>query len=440
MRVLSTALVESIVQSGSMMAARLSLIAATFVIGYFQPLIEVTQFDLFAIAATFVALGLGLGMDSGLSLIATEKKPSERNLMLWVALGFPACAVSVLGLILWLAHFWLEPIFLTWEQWALAITLGYFQANLTIAYSFDRFCGSAIKISLKILFFNLLGFAGGSILLAQGGQAIDFMITFTIALGLGNLWVIPGHLRRNTVPRQERLKATNTFKNLIGFSVWYLMSSLTLLMRRPIERFAILSVSSPEMLGGYIIISRLAELVGLVGTVLSAGFMPIILRRFDDAEDVGKALARNLLNGYFALSVLLLSGGLLMWPLYLEQIPFPAEFPTMPVMFVLIAANIFIGAASLSGQGFILSRKGHWVGIAGLILMTTFAAFTIFFLLLGIKIWSAPLGLLSASAIYILLVVQGSERIAPINYTTLRQIGWMTALVAVAFVLGQYSS
>lgn len=439
MGVMRKALLESVVQSGSMMAARLSLIAATFVIGFFQPLIEVTQFDSFAIAATFIALGLGLGMDSGLSLIAAEDRPEQRHLMLWVALAFPACAVLPLGLAVWGAHFWLDPILLTWGQWGLAVLFGYLQANLTIAYSFDRFSGSAIWISLKILGVNLLGFGAGSVLLAQGGHVSDFMVAYVVALGLGNLWVIPRHLWRHPVPRARRTEAIAVFRTLVGFSIWYLMSSLTLLLRRPIERVAVLAVSSPEMLGGYIILSRLAELVGLVGTVLSSGFMPIIIRRYHDADGVGKALARKLLNGYFALSIVLIAGALILWPLYLHRIPFPEGYPVMPVLFLLIAANVFIGGGTLSGQGFVLTRKGHFVGAAGAVLIAAFAGFAALLVTMGFGIWATPLGLLGAAAIYILLIVQGSEYLAPVGYSIWWQIGWMTGLIGLAFALGYWA-
>ena len=143
-------------------AARLSLVAATFVIGLHQPLIEVTQFDAFVIAATLIAVVLGLGIDSGLSLIASKDMVEQRHLMLWVALACPVCMVLPLLLAARLAYVWIDPILLTWGQWGLAIILGYFQANLAIAYSFDRYSGSAIAISLKILLINAVGFSAGS--------------------------------------------------------------------------------------------------------------------------------------------------------------------------------------------------------------------------------------------------------------------------------------
>lgn len=430
---------ESMVQSGSIMGARLSMIAATFVIGFFQPLVEVTQFDSFAIAATFIALGLALGMDSGLSLIAAEDRPEQRHLMLWVALALPACLVLPLGLALWAAYFWLDPILLTWGQWGLAVLFGYLQANLTIAYSFDRFSGSAVWISLKILGVNLLGFGVGSGLLAQGGHVSDFMIAYVLALGLGNIWVIPRHLWLYRVPRNSRAEAPVVFRKLVGFSIWYLISSLTLLLRRPIERVAVLAVSSPETLGAYIMLSRLAELVGLLGTMLSSGFMPIIIRRYYDADGGGKALARNLLNGYFALSVVLIIGGLILWPLYLHRIPLPDALPVMPILFLLIAANSLFGAIALSGQGFVLTGKGYFVGAAGAVLIVAFASFAALFIFLGLGIWAAPLGFLCSAAIYVLLIVQGSEHFAPIGYSIWWQIGWMIVLIGLAFTLGYWA-
>lgn len=439
MGVMRKALLESVVQSGSIMGARLSLIAATFVIGFFQPLTEVTQFDSFAIAATFIALGLGLGLDSGLALIASEDRSEQRHLMLWVALAFPACAVLPLGLAVWGAHFRLDPILLTWGQWGLAVLFAYFQTNLTITYSFDRFSGSAIWISLKILGVNLMGFGGGSMLLAQGGHVSDFILAYVVVLGLGNLWVIPRYLWRHPVPRDQRVEAVAVFRDLAAFSVFYLLSSLTLLMRRPIERVAVLAISSPEMLGGYIILSRLAELVGLVGGLLSSGFMPIIIRRYHDSDGVGKTLARRLLNGYFALSVGLMGGALTVWPLYLQSISFPDGYPVMQVLFLLIAANVLIGAGSLSGQGFILTRKGYFVGATGAVLIAAFSGFAALFITFGLGIWASPLGLLTGAVIYILLIVQGSEYLAPVGYSIWCQIGWMTGLIGLAFALGYWA-
>lgn len=436
MGIIRKGLLESVVQSGSIMAARLSLIAGTFVVGFFQPLAEVTQFDSFAIVATFIALGLGLGLDSGLSLVAAEDSPEQRHLMLWVALAFPTFAILPVGLVILGAQFWLDPILLTWGQWGLAAIFGYLQVNLTIAYTFDRFSGSAIWISLEILGFNLLGFGVGSVLLAQGGHVSDFIVAYVIALALGNLWVIPRHLWRHPVPGDRRAEALAVFRKLVGFSIWYLMSSLTLLMRRPIERVAVLAVGSPEILGSYIIVSRLAELVGLLGTVLSSGFMPIIIRRYHDADGAGKALARYLLNGYFALSVGLIVGAAILSPLFLDRISFPDAYPVMPILLLLIAANSLLGAISLSGQGFTLTRKGYFVGLAGAVLIVAFAGLSVLFVFAGLGIWAAPLGLLCAAAICVLLIVQGSEYLAPVGYSIWWQIVWMVLLIGLAFTLG----
>ena len=437
MSLLRKALLESVVQSGSMTAARLSLVAATFVIGLHQPLIEVTQFDAFVIAATLIAVVLGLGIDSGLSLIASKDMVEQRHLMLWVALACPACMVLPLLLAACLAYIWIDPILLTWGQWGLAIILGYFQANLAIAYSFDRYSGSAIAISLKILLINAVGFSVGCLLLAQGGDSADFMIAYVVTTGLGNLWIVPSHLWRHHVPHNLRAKAPAALYKLVGFSIWYVASSVTLLLRKPVERIMILAVSIPEMLGGYIILSRLAELVGLLGTALSAGFMPIIIRRYHDADGVGKNLARKLLDGYFAFSMLLTSGAFILWPLYLEDVPLPPEYPAMPILLLLITVNIFIGGAALSGQGFVLTQKGYYVGASGAFLLACFSAFGALFVLLGFGVWAAPMGLLVAAAAYIILIVQGSERLAPVGYSIWRQIGWMTTLIGLSLAIGQ---
>ena len=188
------------------------------------------------------------------------------------------------------------------------------------------------------------------------------------------------------------------------------------------------------MLGGYIILSRLAELVGLLGTALSTGFMPIIIRRYHDADGVGKNLARKLLDGYFALSMLLTSGALILWPLYLNDVPLPSEYPAMPILFLLITVNIFIGGAALSGQGFVLTQKGYYVGAAGAFLLACFSIFGALFVLLGFGVWAAPMGLLVASAAYIILIVQGSERLAPVGYSIWRQSGWMTTLIGLSSI------
>ena len=102
---------------------------------------------------------LGLGIDSGLSPNRIQR---YGRAALPDALGGPSLsclhglasfAGGTFGICL------IDPILLTWGQWGLAIILGYFQANLTIAYSFDRYSGSAIAISLKILLINAVGFS-----------------------------------------------------------------------------------------------------------------------------------------------------------------------------------------------------------------------------------------------------------------------------------------
>ena len=390
------AFLESIVQSGSMMASRLSLVAGTFVVGFFQPLTAVTQYDSFAITATFFALGLGLGLDSGLSLIAAEDNSEQRHLMLWVALSFPTFAILPVGLVIWLLHFWLDPVLITPQQLGLALILGYLQVNLTTAYSFDRFSGSAIRISLEILLFNLLGFLIGSLSLSQGGNVSDFIVAYVAALVVANLWVIPRHLVRHPVSRIKTSETVAMFRRLFGFSIWYLLSSLTLMLRRPIERIVVLAIGNTEILGTYIILSRMAELIGLFGTALSSGFMPIVIRRYHDPDGFGKTLARYLLNGYFAFTAVITVGVAFLSPFFLDRINFPDAYPVLRILIFLILANSLLGAISLSGQGFTLSRNGHFVGIAGVVLIMAFGGFSALFVSAGLGIFSATLGLLCA--------------------------------------------
>ena len=160
----------------------------------------------------------------------------------------------------------------------------------------------------------------------------------------------------------------------------------------------------------------------------------MIIRRYHDADGVGKALARKLLNGYFALTVLLIVGALILGPLYLQHIPRSGALPAMPILFLLIVANSLFGVVSLSGQGFVLTRNGHFVGAAGAVLIVSFALFVALFIFSSLGIWAAPLGFLCAAAIYGLLIVQGSEHFAPIGYSIWWQIGWMIVLIGLAMV------
>ena len=435
MSTVRTAFLESAVQSGSVMAARLSVLLATFVVGYFEPMTAVIQFDSFVIASTFVALGLGLGFDSGLSLVAAEVRIDQRHLMLWVALAFPTLVMLPLALALCGAYFWLEPILLMWWQWGLAVVYGYLQVNLTIAYAFDRFSGSAIKVSLIILVVNLLGFFVGSFSLARGGGVSDFMIAYVLALSLGNLIVIPRQILRYPVPLNMLSEAPAALWNLVSFSIWYLISSLTLLLRRPIERATVIAVSSPEILGTYIIVSRIAELIGLLGSILSSGFMPIIIRQYRDPDGSGKALARHLLDGYFALTIGLVGVMAVILPIfsYVESLPYNRE--VLPSLFLLIVANSLLGVTSLSGQGFTLTRKGHYVGLSGALFVLAYAGFSFIFSYAGYGISSTPMGFLLASFIYAVLIVQGSEYLAPVGYSIWRQLCWMLALIGLAFCI-----
>ena len=53
------------------------------------------------------------------------------------------------------------------------------------------------------------------------------------------------------------------------------------------------------------------------------------------------------------------------------------------------------------------------MGAAGAFLLACFSIFGALFVLLGFGVWAAPVGLLVASAAYIILIVQGSESLAP---------------------------
>jgi hypothetical protein len=70
-------------------------------------------------------------------------------------------------------------------------------------------------------------------------------------------------------------------------------------------------------------------------------------------------------------------------------------------------------------------------------MMVAFAGLAALFIVLGFGIWATPLALLGAAVIYILLIVQGSEYLAPVGFSIWRQIGWMIVLIGLAFALGQ---
>ena len=48
--------------------------------------------------------------------------------------------------------------------------------------------------------------------------------------------------------------------------------------------------------------------------------------------------------------MLLTSGALILWPLYLNDVPLPSEYPAMPILFLLITVNIFIAERRSQGK------------------------------------------------------------------------------------------
>ena len=100
------AFLESIVQSGSMMASRLSLVAGIrgwlFSTAYSSHSIRQLYYS------HFFRIGAWFGFGFWLSLIAVEGNSEQRHLMLWVALSFPTFAILPVGLVIWLLHFWLD--------------------------------------------------------------------------------------------------------------------------------------------------------------------------------------------------------------------------------------------------------------------------------------------------------------------------------------------
>ena len=83
-----------------------------------------------------------------------------------------------------------------------------------------------------------------------------------------------------------------------------------------------------------------------------------------------------------------------------------------------------------------LTQKGHYVGAAGAFLLACFSIFGALFVLLGLAYGPLLWGLV-ASAAYIILIVQGSERLAPVGYSIWRQSGWMTTLIGLSLAIGQ---
>lgn len=434
-------LLASFVQSFCVSGSRLLLILPTFLVPSVAGFESLAYYDTFIISVNLISYLITFGLDSGFGLTSSFRTQKQKNHLFVVGHSVPIFFCLLLSILLLALSKLLTNFIPDWffDDIYYSIPVALCQSQLLLTYSYKRFLSKAFRISLILLAIYFFSSFVALILFFhfKNSQTLIqcFSFVFVLLTSSYYLSIILSKICNHTFPAITPRLLLKTAYILLPFSFWYLISSLTLYLRRPIERILIVNVGSLELLGSYILVSRFAELIAMIGAFLSSGFYPLFISKYNSESNVGQKLAKTLLDFYFASIYLIIPIALLLWLVYLKFSNIDNNQFSIPLIFAMVLAAANLGGLSLTGQGFVLTKKSHFVGLIGACFIVLLALMGyVFTMVMSSPLDGLALALLLSSFVYIIFLVQMSERLAPIGYTFYRQIAFLAPPVVLSIV------
>lgn len=409
---------DSLIQVAATALVRLGLVVSIFLLAPFVTLEELGRFDIFVVSSSFVLLGVTLGMDSGLALIANRPGTQLHLSFLLCSIAIVLVMGSLAAVVLLLLSPYLSmAIFPPGYLWA---TLSYGTANavILVIFSFYRWLGQARTASVLIIGANAIGFSLAGFFFALSLDTLDFVAGLTLGsmfgclLCFGYVWC-QQKLTLRAVRRAFNV-ASKIGGTLLALSLPYMVASLSLLMRRFIDRSFILLLGDPTMLGAYALVARFAELVGFTFGLPAMGFAPLFISGHKNV--ITRQLAQLVYSSYCGLSlmVVLVVGWVQLW-VGLFFLP-EGVAQTAALLLPILGGTLFLGEISIAGFGFIICRRPRVFTLLSFGFPIAYALLSAAFYYLGFGLLSISLAFVVVSFAYSTLMVVQSEKLCSFNY------------------------
>lgn len=411
---------DTIVQVTATISVRLGLVVSVLLLAPFVGLEEVGRFDLFVIGATVMQLAVTLGMDSGLAIVSRRASYRMRRWFLLVAL-IVLCLLTALWFIL------LE-LFLLISGWfveyavlmRMAIAYGALLGATTLIFSWFRWQSQARVASLLLTIANIASFAFATLGFVLVGTISSFIYGL-ISGGIGGIALCLLYMNGSQgfsstdfgkIVRRKLLVPIAT--ELLPISIPYFVASVSLILRRLVDRGFFLGLGDPALIGAYAIVARSAETIAFSFGIPSVGFAPILISRY--REDSVRLLGRLLYLLYCAASTLLILSGAFLVPIYFTEISHPAVNVVMPLMLPIIAGTLFLGETSIAGYGYVLARKPKLFTAFSITFIVIYASGVVILSALGLGVAALGWSFLISSFLFSTATVIWSEKLRSYGY------------------------
>lgn len=436
-RLLQKGAIDSVLQVAATSLARMGLVLAVPVMAPFVSLEALGRFDLFIVGSSLVLIAVSLGMDSGLAIVNSRKSPAGRRALLMVTLGISFAVTVLLGTVLWLLTSWIPNIAGTEQQLVfLTLLYGALNAEIIIIFNWFRWQQRAVASSLMMIAANVVSFACAAILFAVFGTIIGFVSGLIAGSALGLAGVLALLVRNEELSLRDLriFKQASRLRRMgaviLGVSLPYMTASVSLVLRRVIDRSFLLTLGDPALLGAYAIVARAAELIGFAFALPAVGFAPIFVARH--AEAATRRLARLCYIGYVCLSVVVVVLVVICLPTLLWQFDVAQVADIAGLLAPILVGTLFLGELSIAGFGYVIKRRPRQFSILSLAFLLAYVGLLWLLTAVGMGVEAIGWAFAVTSFMFTTAAVEGSERLYRLGYPSIPIVIAKFAMLALA--------
>jgi O-antigen/teichoic acid export membrane protein len=428
--------VDSLIQVAATTMVRLGLVLSLLVLAPLIPLEETGQFDLFIVGVTFVQLAVTAGMDSGLAIVNQSNTLKMRRLYLIVSLTI-LCALALFGyLVVGLAMLALPILKDYAELIRIGLVYGTAMGTMILIFSWFRWQSRARTASMLLISVNIASFAFAAVSFILFKTIFAFMSGLCLG-SVGGVALCVSYLIRFdgfSLSNMREISDRNLMKpvaiDLLLLSMPYLFASISLVLRRLVDRSYILTLGDPHIIGAYAIIARASELIAFAFALPSVGFAPILMARYQEAS--AQHLGRLIYTGYVVLAFLIVLAALFVSPWFFAFTDDTTIAALVPLATSIIAGTLFLGETSIAAFGYLLVRKPSLFTAFSVAYIVAYAVCIIVLSAFGFGIAALGWSFIISSLLFSTVAVKWSEKFVCFGYPlkAIHMVKLATACVA----------
>ena len=434
--------VDSIFVVAATTLVRLGLVVSMMILAPWVGLESIAQYDLFIVGSSLILLMLTVGLDSGLSIVATYQARASRIVLLVAAVGITlGLSIALYFPTVWVAGDINQQV-MTSEMAIIMYCYAAGNAVTTVVFSYFRWLQNARAISVLILCANGFGFVLAATFFSARGDILAFVEGLLFG-SIGSAVACSAYAiyREQIVPKTvyESLvspRLTVLAKKLISLSIPYVASSASLIARRVVDRAFLVGFGDPVILGTYALVARLAELVGFCVTLPATGFAPIFIGRCREVSV--RKLASRFYTGYLGVSVFIAGAvwvALVIWggAWFVSQ-TIELDETTYKLVVPLLVGTLFLGETAVAGFGFVIARKPGVYTAISVAFPLMFIALLWLFSWLGQGVIAIGSSFSISAFLYSTITIVYSERLFPFRYPLAIILALKCTLLASALI------